>query len=322
MAATFVRGGTFLPTEDNSPRNATIDCTGADFLVVRLRCYGADTISGITFNGDALTLNNPSGWGGGSQQYVLTAPDQVSGTLAMSITDGYGRVIGEWEAWTGVTGTGSAFGASGTSALPASGSKTVASGSAVSAMVWDNYAPAMSATAGTAVGTASYDGGSGNRAWGAYRTSTGDLAFDTAPDSSYWEVIGLPLTGAGGGAAPVLSSPTGAATGTSGQVQIGVSVDTIAGVTLKSLQRLASDPAASAATIQSTGVTRALGGSAGVQGPYTVTSLTDGVAYAWDWAANNGSDSSVVTSTATPSAGTPVSGNACFYGSVWGSQVV
>jgi len=103
-----------------------------------------------------------------------------------------------------------------------------------------------------------------------------------------------------GGSAPVLSSPTASATGTSGQVQIGVSIDTVAGATLKSLQRLTASPASDAATILASGVTRALGGSPGAQGPYTVTGLTDGVAYAWDWAATNGSSSSVVTSTATP----------------------
>lgn len=101
-------------------------------------------------------------------------------------------------------------------------------------------------------------------------------------------------------AAATLSSPTASATGVSGQVQIGVSIDTVAGATLKSLQRLTASPAADAATILASGVTRALGGSPGAQGPYTVTGLTDGVSYSWDWAATNGSSSSVVTSTATP----------------------
>lgn len=99
---------------------------------------------------------------------------------------------------------------------------------------------------------------------------------------------------------PVLSAPTASATGTSGQVQIGVSIDAVAGVTLKSLQRLAASPAADAATVLASGVARTLGGSAGAQGPYLVTGLTDGTAYAWDWAATNGSNSNVVTSTATP----------------------
>lgn len=105
----------------------------------------------------------------------------------------------------------------------------------------------------------------------------------------------------GSAAGPVLSSPTASATGASGQVQIGVSIDSLAGVTaLKSLQRLAASPAADAATILASGVTRALGGSAGAQGPYTVTGLTDGTAYAWDWAASNGTNSNVQSAGATP----------------------
>ena len=319
MAATFIRGGTFLPSEDNSPRNATIDCTGADFLVVRLRCYGADTLSGITFNGDALTLNNPAAWGGSVQQYVLTSPDQVSGTLAMSITDGYGRVIGEWEAWSGITGTGTAFGTSGTDPSPTSGSRTVAAGSGVSVGAWDNYAPSMVSSAGTAVGTASYDGGSGWRFWGAYRTDTGSMSFGTSPDSSYWEMVGLPLTGAGG-PPPVLSSPTSTADDAT-SATIGVTSDTVG--TAYSLLLPAADPAPAdaAALIGDPGAVARTIAATGVPQTFSVTGLTTGVALRvhWAMAGSNVASSTSFTPTEPPP---PSSGNACFYGSVWGSQVV
>lgn len=196
MAATFITGGGFLATEGDSPRNISIDCTGASLLVVRIMPDSGDTIGTPTFNGSSLTQ---VGSVGSFTQWVLVNPSSTTANLSVPITDTYGRVQGEWEAWSDTDTTtpyGTAFSSSGTSSTPSVTPSDPSSGGANSAGVWHNYSTSMSTTAGTAVGTSAYNGGSGWRTWGAYRSTSGSLSWSSG-DSSSWVVLGLPINGVG-----------------------------------------------------------------------------------------------------------------------------
>lgn len=196
MAATFITGGGFLATEGDSPRNISIDCTGATLLVVRIMPDSGDTIGTPTFNGSSLSS---AGSIGPFTQWVLENPSSTTANLTVPITDTYGRVQGEWEAWSDTDETtpyGTPFSNSGTSSTPSVTPSDPSSGGANSAGVWHNYSTSMTTTGGTAVGSSAYNGGSGWRTWGAYRSTSGALSWSSG-DSSSWYVLGLPINGAG-----------------------------------------------------------------------------------------------------------------------------
>lgn len=87
MAVAHVASASGTGTGVNNP-SATIDCTGANALIVFVsRSFSSGTnVTGITFNGDAMTADfqSPS-LPPGIDAWVLANPDQTSGTVAVSL---------------------------------------------------------------------------------------------------------------------------------------------------------------------------------------------------------------------------------------------
>jgi len=87
MAVAVVTQASGVGTGINNP-SATIDCTGANALVVFVsRSFSSGTnVTGITFNGDAMTADfqSPS-LPPGIDAWTIANPDQLSGTVQVSL---------------------------------------------------------------------------------------------------------------------------------------------------------------------------------------------------------------------------------------------
>lgn len=162
-------------------------------LLVQTKAWSGDNVTGLTYNGAALSLvNNFSGL----RMYQKVAPATGTNTLNIttSVYDSVAYEASDWVNVNQITPVGSAVTGSGTSNTPATGSITCPSGGAIFGGEFSAYSGSGSVTAGsgTTLTHGARDASAGYTVAGGYRATTGTISFNI-PSSVAWTAQGVPI---------------------------------------------------------------------------------------------------------------------------------